>query len=218
MKRYILALGLIAFTATNAGAAIMMGYAPEALSHDAEVIFEGTPVSANTKHLIGDRYVTSVRFRVETRIKGPLSAGDTVSIMSLDWKGRTDLMDFVTAVTKKRKVLVLAKPAKNSFREAEGLYEFVPHFWNRPAFYTDEPVKWIYDEKGAAIRTYKELLSRIEAQCAKEADLLWRNWTGTISRLDVDAPWGTDACTELFAMSAVLVRTIEYLEPKSEKK
>ena len=213
MKTTILIVLLAIVYSAPSPAAIMVGFTPEVLAHDASLIFVGVPQRAESRHLRGDRWVTSVQFRIDRRIKGPLSVGDFVTVMSIDWKDRTDQIDLVGAVGKKRSVLVLCTVAEHTFPETDGLYQFLPHFWNRPAFYADEPVKWIYTETGVAIRDYAEVLKRIEAQCAKEADLRNRYWKGEIVRREIKAQDGTDAMKELFAMSAVLIITIEYKDP-----
>jgi hypothetical protein len=110
--------------------------------------------------------------------------------------------------------LVLATIAENTFPETDGLYIFLPHFWNCPVFYADEPVKWIYTEAGAAIRDYSEVLKRIEAQSTKEAGLIQRYWLGNIVQRQIWAKWGTEAQKELYAGSAVLIQSLEYKEPE----
>lgn len=122
-------------------------------------------------------------------------------------------MDLAGAVAKKRSVLVLATVAENTFPETDGLYLFLPHSWNRPVFYADEEAKKIYNEKGAAIKSYAELLARIEEQCQKEAGLKRRYWPGLIVEKQIGAEWGSDATRELYAGSAVLISTLEYQEP-----
>ena len=43
---------------------------------------------------------------------------------------------------------------------------------NSRVFYPDRPVKRIYTESGAAIRSYAEVVKRAEAQVAKESQLM----------------------------------------------
>jgi hypothetical protein len=164
--------------------------------------------------LIGGRWLTTVQFRIDKRIKGPLAVGDLVTVTSIDSKGRTDQMDLASAVTKKRSVLVLATVAEHTFPETDGRYIFLGHFWNRPVFYTDEPVEGVYTEAGASIEAYADLIRRIEAQVAKETDLIRRYWRGKIVRREIAAEWGTDVQKQLYGgrESAVIV-TIEYKEP-----
>jgi len=123
-------------------------------------------------------------------------------------------MDLNSAVRTKRDVLVLATIAENTFPETDGLYIFLPHFWNCPVFYADEPVKWIYTEAGGAIRDYSEVLKRIKAQSIKEADLVRRYWPGKIVQRQIEAEWGTEAQKELYGGGAVLIQSLEYREPE----
>ncbi len=123
-------------------------------------------------------------------------------------------MDLNSAVGRKREVLVLATIAENTFPETDGLYIFLPHFWNCPVFYADESVKWIYTEAGEGIRDYTEVLKRIVAQSAKEAELVRRYWPGKIVQRQIDAKWESDAEKELYAGSAVLIQSLEYREPE----
>jgi hypothetical protein len=213
MKIAYFVVVLFTLSTTQLIAALSFGSTPEWLAHEAALTFEGVPQHVEVKHLIGDRWLTTVQFRIDKRIKGPLSAGELVTVTSIDDTGRTDQMDLASAVPKKRKVLVMATIAENTFPETDGRYIFLGHFWNRPVFYTDEPVKWVYTEVGESIQAYADLLRRIEAQTAKEAELIRRHWRGTIVKRQIGAEWGTDAQKELYAGSAVLIVTVEYKEP-----
>ena len=214
MRSLFLTAILIALCSGRLAAALSFGSTPEWLSHQASLSFVGVPQRVVVSHLIGDRWLTTVQFRIHKRIKGPLSDGDLVTVTSIDSKGRTDQMDLKSAVEKKRDVLVLATIAQNTFPETDGMYIFLPHFWNRPVLYADEPVKRIYTEAGRAIRDYSEVLKRIEAQSAKEAELVRRYWPGKIVQRQIDAKWGTEAQKELYGGSAVLIQSLEYQEPE----
>ena len=209
---------MIAFSSGRLVAALSFGSTPEWLAHKASLSFVGVPQRVVVSHLMGDRWLTTVQFRIDRRIKGPLSAGDLVTVTSIDDKGRTDQMDLNGAVGKKRNVLVLATIAENTSPETDGRYIFLPHFWNCPVFYADEQVKWVYTEAGDAIRTYSEVLKRIVSQSIKEADLIGRYWPGKIVRREIIAEWGTDAEKELYAASAVLIVSLEYVEYKESMK
>lgn len=213
MKAVFFLVALLWLSGTRLIAAISIGNTPEWLAHEAALIIEGVPQHAEVRHLVGDRWLTTVQFRISKRFKGPLTAGDLVTVTSIDSKGQTDQMDLAKAVTKKRSVLVLATAAENTFPETDGLYIFVAHFWNRPVFYADEPVKYIYTEAGASIQAYAELRQRMEAQIAREVALIHRNWPGTIVKRQIGAEYGTDAQKQLYAGSAVLIDTVEYREP-----
>jgi hypothetical protein len=198
---------------TRLFAEIMTGATPEWMAHKAALIFVGVPQKTEVKHLLGDRWVTRVQFRIDQRIKGPLSGGDLVTVFSLDWTGRTDQMHLAGAVEKKRSVLVFAVVAEHSFPEADGRYEFLPHFLDRHSFFADELPKCIYAQTGAAIRGYDVLLKRVQEQVAKQAGLMARGWRGKIIERLIDAGDETDAFKELYSLSSVDLRSIEYKEP-----
>ena len=107
---------------------------------------------------------------------------------------------------------MLATIAEHTFPETDGLYIFLPHFWNRPAFYPDEPVKYTYTEAGVSIRDYSEVLKRIMAQSTKEAGLVQRYWPGTIVQRQFDAEFESDAAKELYGGSSVIIKSLEYRE------
>jgi len=181
------------------------------MAHDAALVFEGVPLKVEVTHHIGDVWFTKVQFRMDRRLKGPLSDGDIVTIWDIEGK---DQMDFTGAMVAKRKVLIFAKMApENIFPALYGRFMFYHHFWNRTGFYTDEPVKWIYAEAGTAIRNYGPLLTAVETQIAKEEELVGRYWSGTIIRRDIVAPDGSEAESDLYAASAVFLISIEY-KPK----
>lgn len=194
-------------------AALAFGITPEWLSHKSAVVFEGTPEKVSVYHLVGDRWITEARFSVVRRLKGPVTESDLITIRSIDWAGRTDQMGLKDAITKKRKVLVMASIAANTFPETDGHYIFVTHFWNRPIIYADEEAKYIYTESGAALRAYPEILKRVEAQITKESQLMRGYWKGQIVEKQVEAAYDSQAYKDLFAMSAVLIVLPEYKEP-----
>ncbi len=206
-------IALLALTSSLSVAAITYGDTPEWLAHRAALIFEGVPQHVETKPLIGDQWLTSAQFRISKRIKGPLDVGDLITVVTFDSKDRADPMDLAGAVARKRITLVLATIAEHSFPETDGRYIFLRHFWNCPVFYADEPVKWIYTETGSSIEAYADLLRRIEAQTTKETALIQQYWPGKIVRHDIEAKYGTDAFKQLYALSAVFVRSIEYQGP-----
>lgn len=214
MRSLLLPAIIIALCSGHLAAELTSGSTPEWLAHQASLSFVGVPQRVSVSHLTGDRWLTTVQFRIDKLIKGPLSVGDLVTVTSIDYKGQTDPMDLNSAVGRKRDVLVLATIAEHTFPETDGLYIFLPHFWNCPVFYADEPVKWIYTEAGAAIRDYSEVLKRIEAQSTKEAALIGRYWPGKIVQKQIDANWGTEAQKELYAGSGVLIQSLEYKEPE----
>ena len=214
MRSFVLTVIMIALCSGRLVAALSFGSTPEWLAHQASLSFVGVPQRVAVSHLIGDRWLTTVQFRIDKRIKGPLSVGDFVTVTAIDSKGRTDQMDLKSAVGRKRDVLVLANIAENTFPETDGLYIFLAHFWNCPVFYADEPVKWIYTEAGVAIRDYSEVLRRIEAQSAKEVGLMRRYWPGKIVQRLIKAEWETEAQKELYCGSAVLIQSLEYKEPE----
>jgi len=207
---------IIALYSSHLLASLSFGSTPEWLAHKSSLTFIGVPLHVSVTHLIGDRWLTTVQFRIDRLIKGPLSVGDVVTVTSIDSKGGTDQMDLDSAAKKKRAVLVLATIAEHTFPETDGLYIFLPHFWNRPVFYVDEPVKWIYAEAGNALRDYADVLKRIEAQSTKETDLIRRYWAGKIVERQIDAAWGSEAQKELYAGSAVIIQSIEYKEPEKD--
>lgn len=214
MRSLFLITIMVALCSTRLVASLSFGSTPEWLAHKASLSFVGVPQRVVVSHLIGDRWLTTVQFRIDRRIKGPLSAGDLVTVTSIDDKGGTDQMDLNGAVEKKRNVLVLATIAEHSFPETDGLYIFLPHFWNCPVFYSDEPVKWVYTEAGVAIRDYSEVLKRIVAQSIKEAELVGRYWPGKIVQRQIGAKDESDAEKELYAGSAVLIQSLDYKEPE----
>jgi hypothetical protein len=217
MRSLFLVAIMIFLSSGRLVAALSFGSTPEWMAHQASLSFVGVPQRVVVSHLIGDRWLTAVQFRIDRRIKGPLSVGDLVTVTSIDSKGRTDQMDLNSAVGRKRDVLVLATIAENTFPETDGLYIFLPHFWNCPVFYADEPVKWIYTEAGAAIRDYSEVLKRIQAQSTKEAELIRRYWSGKIVQKQIYAEWGTEAQKDLYGGSAVIIQSLEYKEPEKSE-
>ena len=200
-------------SARSSLAAVAFGVTPEWLSHQSSIIFEGTPEKITIYHLVGDRWITEARFAVARRLKGPVSEGDSITVRSIDWKDRTDQMGLTDAVTRKRRVLVMASIAEHTFPETDGHYIFVTHFWNRPVIYADEEAKYIYTETGAAVRAYPEILKRVEAQVTKESQLVHSYWRGQIVEKQLGAPDDSQAYRDLFSMSAVLIIVPEYKEP-----
>lgn len=70
MKTFLIALVLSLVLSSRLEAAIITTATPEWLSHKAGLVFVGVPLTAEVKHLTGDRFLNSVRFRVDKRIKG----------------------------------------------------------------------------------------------------------------------------------------------------
>jgi hypothetical protein len=217
MKTFLFVLLLTLVRAVPCFGELVCGYTPEVLSHEAALIFVGVPQRAESKNPIGNRWVTVAQFRIDKMIKGPLAAGDLVTIVSLESEGLVDLMDLAGAVARKREVLVLAIEAKKAIPESGGRYVLQSHAPDRScAFYADEPVKNVYTEKGAAIREYGELLKRMEAQCAKEAGLR-RHWKGQIEKRRTTVEIDSDAFKELYSRSAVLIFVLEYKEAEERE-
>lgn len=214
MKPLLFALATLWLMIHPARAEIRVVSTPEWLAHDAALIFVGVPVHSSSTHQEGERSQVSIRFTIAHRLKGPLSEGDTVTVSFLTWKGDKESVDFTGAIAQKRPMLVLAKPSSHSVRETDGLYHFLPGFAPRSVFFTDEPVQKVYDENGAAIRSYVQLLKHVQDQCVKEAGLRWRYLADSIQGAQVKVTFDSDAFRENAARSIVLLNTIEYIEPK----
>ncbi len=204
-------LCILAFLLCSArlDARIAAGCTPEFLAHEAGLVFEGVPQHVDVAYLNNNRWLATVQFRVEKRIKGPLAVGDLVTVISKDWMERIDRTELEEASTKKQSVLVLAAVAQNTSRETDGRYVFLLS-GNSRVFYPDRPVKRIYTESGAAIRSYAEVVKRAEAQVAKESQLMIGTSPLRAVRREIEIGWDTDAFKDLYSLSAVLVLTVEY--------
>lgn len=186
---------------------------PEWLAHEAALAFVGVPQRVEFTHRGGECWVAAVQFRIDRRIKGPLSVGDVVTVRSIQFDGGTDRMGLKEAVARKREVLVLATVAENSYPETDGSYLFLKQEAMDSLYYADEPVKSVYSAEGKAIRTYSELLQHVIGQGTREADLERQSWRGEIVEKRVEAEVETDAVKDLYNGSAVILLTLEYREP-----
>lgn len=210
MKRTWLFIVAFLLFSIHLNASIASGCTPEFLAHESALVFEGIPQRVDVTYLNDNRWLASVQFRIEKRIKGPLSAGDLVTVISSDWMERIDRTELEEAFTKKQRVLVLATVAKNRSREANGRYVFLLSA-NGRVFYMDKPVKQIYTERGAAIRSCTEVVKRMEAQVATESELMNGPIPLRVVRRDIEVGWDTDAYKDLYSMSPVHVLTVEYM-------
>lgn len=213
MKQLLLLLLSVTFLSASLRAELSVGETPEWLAHESTLTFTGVPQHVETSPLVGERWVTRVRFKIDKCIKGALSAGDSVTVTSIDDKDTVDRMNFRNAVEKQRGVLVLATIAKNTFPRTDGIYLFLKHGLDQDVFFADEPAQRIYDAEGKALRDYREVLQRIEMQTRKEAELVKNRWKGQIRERRIEAePVVSDPFKELYGGSAVLLMTIEYQE------
>ncbi|RYD34041.1 MAG: hypothetical protein EOP85_20215, partial [Verrucomicrobiaceae bacterium] len=186
MKPLLLLLSALTLLSTRLPAEPMFGATPEWLAHESALTFTGVPQNVEIIPLKGWS-MTRVRFKIEKCIKGPLSAGDVITVTSLEWEGREEEKKFRDAVENQRRVLALASIAKDSDHLIGGSYTFPLESLWRNVFFADEPVEKIYDAGGEAVRDFNEVLQRVEAQVRKEKELVGRPGFGMIREKEVEA-------------------------------
>ncbi|MES2923527.1 MAG: hypothetical protein V4819_18370 [Verrucomicrobiota bacterium] len=196
--------------AVSAQARVNIGYTPEWMAHDADLIIEGVPLSVRVDFYSGDVWFTKVKLRVTRIVKGPLTVDDEITIW--DHEGK-DLMGIEKAIGPKRTLLIFAKIAKNTFPEMDGRYTFVHYPSKQATFFTDQKLEKVYAEDCSRIEDYGNLLSRAGAQVTKEYELGRRFWKGTIVMKKIEAPTSSHAFDDLYGGSAVFVPVPEYKEP-----
>lgn len=203
-------VALVLAFAAPAAARIQNGYTPEWMAHDASLVVEAIPLDVSVSFYAGDTWFTQVRLRLANVIKGPLREGDEVTIW--DYYGK-DPFDFKGAIPAKRKVLIFAKVAENTFREMDGKYVFIHYSSKQATFFADAKVKNVYSEEGSRIEDYNLLVSCAAKQVAKESELRRNHWKGTITMKPIKAQSPSDAFGDLYNGSAVYVITPDYQQP-----
>ena len=183
----------------------------EWLAHESALVFVGVPLHAEEGGSVR-REVLFVQFKIEKILKGPLSVGDVVTIALDENDVENEFRPSVLrCVEQKATSVVFARIGRNCLPEVAGRYEFSSHYWSG-VFFPGEAIKKLYDETGATIRTYNELLSRATEQCRREVDLVRNNSRGRFDVKDLPVSEHSDILRDFKGAGKVELLSVFYRE------
>ena len=189
-------------------AELAVAQTPEWLGHSANLIVRATPIEVGVTKGPGTVRFTRARYRVDEVLKGPLTAGDSVTIY--DYAMKPDPLDLTAAVKAARPMLVFAEVAEDRHEEINGRYVVMLQHRPGSAFFLDGPVAGLYTGDGQRLTRWDDVLDRVRAQVAQERQFRRVHRQGRVAEERRDAATGSDAFRDLYSGSDVIVRVPAY--------
>lgn len=198
-------------------AEINVGFTVEWLSHQSSLIAKATPINVEDVKGTGDVRFTKTRFRLDEVIKGPQSAGDTVTIYDFSYN-KTDVLGLFKAKQYERQLLVFATVAQHLFKQIDTKYVLTVTRKFKSAYFPAHAIKKLFTPNFTCVLTFDELLKRTKVQVEHEANLKHRYWKGTIVKKSLEVPVDAEAHRYLYAGSTCYLWLPEYKEKKNSNK
>ena len=205
----VLSLTLCLVLSSVGSAEVTGGYTVEWLSHESDLAARATP--SDVEHVKGPGEVefTKMRFRLDEVIKGPLSAGDTVTVYDYSYNKR-DAFGFAKAKQDKKQLLVFAVVAQHQFKQIDGKYVLTQTREFKSAYCPGSTITRLFTPEFDLVTEFEDLLERTRSQVRREADLRRRYWKGTIVKKRAEVPWNSEAHRHLYSGSGCYLLVPEY--------
>jgi hypothetical protein len=215
MKKIIVILLAGLSFASAVLADINIGHSAEWLSHQSTVIGIAIPEEVGNVKGPGQVWFTRVRFVMNDVIKGPVTAGDKITVYDFSYN-TNDVLNLAEASKAKTPLLLFCTVGKDLFHEIDGRYVLTETHQFKSAYYQGVSVSKLYTPDFHFVADFADLLKRTRAQVDREKDHRIRHLMGTVERGELEVPFESKIHRSLYAGSSCYIWVPVYKENRTE--